>query len=198
MDASEKQPLAPVHFAELIVPPDNVEVSLGVCLKHDSNQLLTQRFDLRQHLFSCGIRWSMFKHIINIRGLLSTLKNAADGSFVDGGDGANMRQDICRGPFSLFWSCAKGVVRDSSGCCQKLMMCLPQRFDKLLRRTTYGLTCQITANACNLFFACLLFSLRHGLFLSRLGFLHTWLFHIISRTYFLVFLVLFSSLDIYG
>src|SRR5438132_2728816 len=178
MDASEKQPLAPVHFAELIVPPDNVEVSLGVCLKHDSNQLLTQRFDLPQHLFSCGIRWSMFKHISNIRGLLSTLKNAADGSFVDGGDGANMRQDICRGPFSLFWSCAKGVVRDSSGRCQKLMMCLPQRFDKLLRRTTHGLTYQITTNACNLFFACLLFSLRHGSFLSRLEFLHTWFFHL--------------------
>src|SRR5437667_5814533 len=93
-----------------------------------------------------------------------------------------MRQDISCRPFSLFWSCAKGVVRDSRGCCQKLMMWLPQRFDKLLRRTTYGLTCQITANACNLFFACLLFSLRHGLFLSRLEFLHTLLFHIISRT----------------
>src|SRR5205823_9324645 len=123
MDASEKQPLAPVHFAELIVPPDNVEVSLGVCLKHDSNQLLTERFDLRQHLFSCGIRWNMFKHVIHIRWLLSTLDNAADRPFVEGCNGANMRQDISCRPFSLFWSCAKGVVRDSSGCCQKLMMC---------------------------------------------------------------------------
>ena len=78
MDASEKQPLAPVHFAELIVPPDNVEVSLGVCLKHDSNQLLTQRFDLRQQLFSCGIRWSLLKLIIHIHGLLATLNHPAD------------------------------------------------------------------------------------------------------------------------
>src|SRR5947208_2821496 len=77
-----------------------------------------------------------------------------------------MRQDICRRPFPIFWRCAKGAVRDSSSCCQKLLVRLSQRFDKLLWCTTHCLTCQIATNASNLFFACLLFFLGHRLCLE--------------------------------
>jgi len=98
MDTREKQPLAPVHFAELIVSPDDVEVSLGVCLRYDSHQAFTQCSDICEQLLACGIGWSLFKRIIHIGRLLTTLNNAADRPFVDGCDGTNMRQDISRRP----------------------------------------------------------------------------------------------------
>src|SRR2546430_1829842 len=94
--------------------------------------------------------------------MVATLNHPADRAFVDGCNGTNMRQDISRRPFPIFWRCAKGRVRDSSSCCQKLLVRLSQRFDKLLRCTTYCLTCQIATNASNLFFACLLFFLGHS------------------------------------
>src|SRR5438105_6771012 len=113
MDTREQQPFAPVHVAELIVSPHDVEMSLGVCLKHDSHQTFTERLDICQHLLSCGIHWSLLKDIIHIRLLLSTLKHAADRAFVEGGNVTHMRQDISRRPFPLFWNCAKSCVRDS-------------------------------------------------------------------------------------
>src|SRR5207247_1171635 len=129
------------HVAELSVSPNDIKVSLGVCLKHDSHQPFTEYFDICQHGPSCGIGWSLFKHIIHMRWLLTTLNNAADRPFLESCDGTNMRQDISRRPFPLLWRCVKGSVRDRGCRCQKLMMCLSQCFDKLLRRTTHCLTC---------------------------------------------------------
>ena len=129
MDTSEKKPFTPVHVAELIVPPDDVEMSLGVCLKHGCNQPFTERFDIREQLLSCSIRWSLLKLIIHIRRLLAALNHPADRPFVDGCNSTNMRQDISRRPFPVFWRCAKGGVRDGSSCCQKLVVRLSQRFD---------------------------------------------------------------------
>src|SRR5256885_1600050 len=138
-------------------------MNLRICLKYDGDQLFAQRLDIREHLLSRGMRWSLLKHILHIRRLLAALKHAADRPFVDGCNATNMRQNISCRPFSLFWRCAKGGVRNSSSCCQKLVVCLSQCFNKLLRCTTHCLTCQITTNASNLFFTCLLFFLGHRL-----------------------------------
>ena len=78
MDTREQQPFAPVHLTELIVSPDDVEVSLGVCLKHDCNQPFAECFDICEQLLSCGIRWSLLKRIIHIRRLFATLNHPAD------------------------------------------------------------------------------------------------------------------------
>src|SRR5262245_10562428 len=151
MDTREEQPLAPVHVAELVVSPHDVEVSLGVCLGNDCYQPLAEHFDIGQQLLPGGAGWSLFKRIIYVGRLLTMLNNAANRAFVDGCDGTNMRQDIGSGPLSLLWSCVKGSIGDGSGRCQKLAMRFLQRFDELLRGTTHGLACQITTNAGNLF-----------------------------------------------
>ena len=78
MDTSEKEPFTPVHFAELIVSPDDVEVSLGVCAKYNCNQPCAECFDICEQLLSCGIRWSLLKCVIHILRLLSTLNHPAD------------------------------------------------------------------------------------------------------------------------
>src|SRR5438477_11085931 len=104
MDTGEEQPFAPVHVAKLVVSPHDVELRLGVGLENDGNQAFAQRFDIGQQLFSRVVRGSPLKHIIDVWWLLATLNYAADGAFVEGGDAANVRKDVSRGPFSFFWN----------------------------------------------------------------------------------------------
>ena len=108
MDTGEEQPFAPVHVTELVVPPHDVEVRLGVGLEHDGNQAFAQRFDIRQQLLARVVCGSPLKHIIDVWWLLATLDYAADRAFVKGGDAANVRKDVSSAPFSFFWNGAKG------------------------------------------------------------------------------------------
>src|SRR6266704_225552 len=58
----------PVHVAEFIVSPDDVQVSLGICLEHEGYQPFTVPLDICQQLLTCGIRRSLLKRIIHIQG----------------------------------------------------------------------------------------------------------------------------------
>lgn len=162
MNASEEEPFSPVHLAELVMAPDDIKMSLRVCLKHNSNQLFAASFEIGQHLLSRGVRGSLLKHIIHTYRLLTTLNHTADQMFIKGCHATNVRQDIGSRPFPCFWNRAKGGVRYCGGRSQKLLMRLSQCFNKLFYSATHRLTRQITANASNLLLACLRFFLSHS------------------------------------
>src|SRR5438128_11141603 len=94
VDASEEQPLAPVHLAELVVPPGDIQVRLGVCLERQRNQPLTRRLQCREHLLTCRSWWSGYNSVTDVGWPLAALNHQAGRLLLQSGYGADMPQHV--------------------------------------------------------------------------------------------------------